>query len=117
MSFAPLHHQPARLVRIAHVRALLLLVALVTLLPRQSVFGAGTRPGRSNLSLLSGDIRGSVTDSVSGRPIASADISVVQSGRVVVNTITDDFGRYTAHNLTPGTYTVSVHFIGFRPAS
>lgn len=117
MSFAPLNHQPARLVRIARVRALLLVLVLVTLLPRQSVFGAGTRSWRGNSSRLSGDIRGSVTDSVSGRPIASAEISVAQAGRVVVNTITDDFGRYTAHNLTPGTYTVSVHFIGFRPAS
>jgi Carboxypeptidase regulatory-like domain/TonB-dependent Receptor Plug Domain len=63
------------------------------------------------------DITGTVTDSVSGRPIGSAQVSVMQGTRVVFNTSTDDFGRYRAHNLDAGTYGVSIHVLGFRPQS
>ncbi|MDB4908235.1 MAG: hypothetical protein JWO05_3019 [Gemmatimonadetes bacterium] len=67
------------------------------------------------LRAASTDIAGSVTDSVSGRPLGSAQVSVMQGARVVLNTTTDDFGRYRAHNLDAGTYTLSVHALGFRP--
>ncbi len=60
------------------------------------------------------DIIGTVTDSAAGRPVGSAQVSVMQNGRVVVNTTTDDFGRYRAHNLDAGTYSVSVHALGYR---
>lgn len=60
------------------------------------------------------DLFGTVTDSLSGRPIGSAQISVMQGARIVVNTTTDDFGRYRVHNLDAGTYTVGVHALGFR---
>jgi hypothetical protein len=35
----------------------------------------------------------------------------------VFNASTDAFGRYTAHNISPGTYTVTARFLGFRPVS
>ncbi|MFI5310768.1 MAG: TonB-dependent receptor domain-containing protein [Gemmatimonadales bacterium] len=64
-----------------------------------------------------GDLHGVVTDSTSSVPIGSAQVSVMRDGRVVVNVLTDAFGRYRAHNLAAGSYEVSVHFIGFRPFS
>lgn len=67
--------------------------------------------------LVAGDVSGTVTDSTSGQPIPSAEISVTLESRVVTNTLSDAFGRYTVHNLAPGLYTVSVRFIGFRALS
>jgi hypothetical protein len=64
-----------------------------------------------------GDISGTITDSSSGQPLASAEVSVSQNGSVVTNTQTDGFGRYTVHNLNGGTYLVSARMIGFRPLS
>ncbi len=66
---------------------------------------------------INGDLHGIVTDSASGAPIGSAQVSVQQIGQVIVNVLTDAFGRFRAHNLADGTYDVSVHFIGFRPFS
>jgi hypothetical protein len=65
-------------------------------------------------SLANADIAGVVTDSSSGQPLESAEVSVMQGTQVIFNTTTDAFGRYHAHNLAPGTYTVSARFIGFR---
>ncbi len=61
------------------------------------------------------DIVGTVTDSVSGQPVASAEIAVARGGATVATSSSDDFGRFTIHNLAPGEYAVAVHFIGFRP--
>ena len=60
------------------------------------------------------DVVGTITDSVSGRPVSSAQVSVMQGTRIVFNTSSDDFGRYRAHNLDSGTYSISVHALGFR---
>lgn len=64
-------------------------------------------PGRNS------DIAGTVTDSASGQPLGSAEVSVMQGTQIVVNTSTDDFGRYRVHNIATGTYTVVARFIGF----
>ena len=61
-----------------------------------------------------GDLSGTVSDSTSGQPIPSAEISVSRGTSVVANTLSDPFGRYIVHNLPAGTYTVSARFIGFR---
>ena len=63
------------------------------------------------------DITGSVTDSASGQPLPSAEVSVLQGTRIIFNASTDAFGRYTAHGIAPGAYTVSARFIGFRAKS
>ncbi len=65
----------------------------------------------------SGDLHGTVTDSTSGNPLPSAQVSVTRDGRIIQNTLTDAFGRFIVHNLGAGSYAVSVHFIGFRPFS
>ena len=39
----------------------------------------------------------------------------MRDGRIIQNTLSDAFGRFIVHNLAAGSYTVSVHFIGFKP--
>jgi hypothetical protein len=68
-------------------------------------------------ALPNGDLHGVVTDSASGNPLPSAQVSVTRDGRIIQNTLTDNFGRFIVHNLGAGAYAVSVHFIGFRPFS
>lgn len=63
------------------------------------------------------DILGAVTDSASGQPLPSAEVSVMRGTEIVYNATTDAFGRYTAHNISPGSYTVTARFLGFRPVS
>jgi hypothetical protein len=64
--------------------------------------------------LANADITGTVTDSASGQPLESAEVSVMQGTQIIFNTSTDAFGRYRAHNLPSGNYTVTARFIGFR---
>ena len=64
-----------------------------------------------------GNVSGTVTDLASGQPLPSVEVSVSQNGRTVFNTSTNDFGRFALHDLDAGNYTVSAHFIGYRPAS
>jgi hypothetical protein len=66
-------------------------------------------------SVPAGDLHGIVTDSATTVPLGSAQVSVTRDGKIVVNVMTDAFGRYRAHDLAPGSYTLSVHFIGYRP--
>ncbi|MFL5481911.1 MAG: carboxypeptidase regulatory-like domain-containing protein [Gemmatimonadaceae bacterium] len=61
------------------------------------------------------DVTGVVTDSASGQPLPSAEISVMQGSQVIANASTDAFGRYTAHNIAPGTYDITARFLGFGP--
>jgi hypothetical protein len=109
------HHALARAPRVRLRGSAVWLVALVSLLVPLSRAAAspGTPRGASHAAV--GDIRGTVTDSTSGQPLSGAEVSVAQAGQAVANTTTDDFGRYTVRNLSPGTYTVSAHYIGFRP--
>ena len=63
------------------------------------------------------DITGVVTDSASGQPLPSAEVSIMRGTEVIANASTDAFGRYTTHNIAQGTYTVTARFIGFGPRS
>ncbi|MDB4887319.1 MAG: putative outer membrane protein [Gemmatimonadetes bacterium] len=60
-----------------------------------------------------GTIRGTVTDSASGRGIASARVVVVGTTR---GAATDDQGRYTLPGVPAGRTTISVQRIGFASA-
>ncbi len=73
--------------------------------------------GRDSTSTLAvgADVAGSVTDSASGVPLSAAEVSVQQGTAIIANTSTDAFGSFRIHNLSPGTYTVSVHFLGYAP--
>jgi outer membrane receptor for ferrienterochelin and colicin len=68
-------------------------------------------------AVLGGDVVGTVTDSASGAPLPSVEVTVQQGTAVVANTSTDPFGRYIIHNIAAGSYTVAAHFIGFLPQS
>jgi len=61
------------------------------------------------------DIFGAVTDSITSTPISSAQVTIQDGERIVVNVLTDAFGRYRAHHIPSGRYTVRVRFLGFRP--
>lgn len=74
---------------------------------------AGARPTR----VINADITGVVTDAGSGQPLPSAEVSIMQGTQVIANASTDAFGRYTAHNIAPGTYEVAARFLGFSPQS
>jgi len=78
----------------------------------------GTPPGDAvAVRTLSGDVIGTVSDSTSGAPIPSAEVTIQRGPSVIANTVTDAFGHYTLHDIAPGAYTLAVHFIGFRPKS
>jgi hypothetical protein len=66
---------------------------------------------------LGGDVTGTVTDSASGAPLPSVEVTVQQGSAIIANTSTDPFGRYIIHNVADGSYTVAAHFIGFSPQS
>jgi TonB dependent receptor/Carboxypeptidase regulatory-like domain/TonB-dependent Receptor Plug Domain len=61
-----------------------------------------------------GNITGAVADSATGQPLTTAEVVVKRDGKFVAGTFTDAFGRYTHHNLPPGTYSVAARLIGFR---
>lgn len=67
--------------------------------------------------LANADITGVVTDAGSGQPLPSAEVSIMQGTQVIANASTDAFGRYTMHNIAPGSYTVAARFLGFAPQS
>ena len=69
-----------------------------------SLFGQGS----------AGRIAGTVSDQ-SGGAIPAGKVTLTDTGRGVSRTLTTDAaGAYAAPNLTPGTYTVHVEFMGFR---
>src|SRR5579871_6034063 len=68
-------------------------------------------------AVLGGDVVGTVTDSASGAPLPSVEVTVQHGAVVIANTSTDPFGRYIVHNVAAGSYTVAAHFIGFSPQS
>src|ERR1700741_4672475 len=86
-------------------------VVLATLIPFCGAFASV--PTKS----VNSDITGTVTDSASGQPLARAEVSVSQGSEIIFNASTDEFGRYTAHNLPVGDYTITARFIGFRASS
>src|SRR4051812_10049086 len=59
-------------------------------------------------------ISGTVTDSASGRPIPSVQVTVVGTTR---GAVTDDAGRYALRGLNDGPLTLRVQRIGYAPRS
>ncbi len=55
-------------------------------------------------------LTGLVQDSGANRPMPNATVTIPAAGRT---TSTDQYGRYSIPNLAPGTYLVSVQFLGF----
>ncbi len=61
-----------------------------------------------------GRVSGLVTDATSGRPMESAQVSLVTTG---LGTLTGGNGRFLILNVPPGQYTVRVDRIGYRAAT
>ncbi len=101
-----------RVARFARATAVVLATALAWALGNSTSARAATL---DRARLATGDVSGTVSDSASGQPLAGVEVTVTQTGRTIANALSDDFGRYTVHNLQPGNYDISVHFIGYRP--
>src|SRR5438270_11368625 len=83
-----------------------------------SIVAMFVAPGTASASkthVLNADITGTVTDSASGQPLASAEVSVMRGTQIVFNATADAFGRYTAHNIPAGDYSITARFLGFAP--
>jgi len=82
-----------------------------------------TEEGRTDLTLaqsyaLTGTINGTVTNSVTGNPIAGAVVKLrMQSGDPVIHTLTNLTGQYTLPDVTPNTYTLNVAMPGYLTSS
>jgi len=61
-----------------------------------------------------GTITGSVADTATGKPLASANVTIPGSA---YTTTTSGDGRYTLQDVPDGTYTVTVTYPGFRDSS
>lgn len=58
-------------------------------------------------------LRGQVSDTLTGRPLPSAEVTIVELGR---STITETSGAFTFTDVPPGSYTVSARFGGYESA-
>ena len=83
------------------------LLAVALLLPLNAALARSNSPAGASHVVATVDLTGTVTDSTNGQPLQSAEISVARpTGGVVSNAVTDAFGRFTIHNLAPGSYSV-----------
>ena len=80
---------------------------------------AANRSGRRpSCPVANVDVTGVVTDSTNGQPLESAEVTIANAGgAVVANTTTNTFGGFTIHNIGAGSYSISVHLIGYRPVT
>ncbi len=101
-------------VRPAGRLAVVLTCAAITLLPARARAGVPSAAAPT-APVATSDIVGVVTDSSTGAALANVEIAVTRAGAVVTNTSTDDFGRFTIHNLDPGAYVIMARMIGFAP--
>ena len=56
-------------------------------------------------------VRGRVTDAATARPLAAAEVRLVDLSRRAVS---DSSGNYTLANVPPGNYTLSVSYVGYE---
>jgi hypothetical protein len=65
------------------------------------------------------EIQGVAVDSVSGRPLRTASVSLLRArdSAYVMGTITDGDGRFRLRNVSTGSYRILVTFVGYRNAS
>ncbi len=61
-----------------------------------------------------GSIQGSVTDAGTGKPLAGANIIIQETGQ---GTSSDAQGVFSFADLQPGTYTLTVRYVGYTPTT
>lgn len=61
-------------------------------------------------------ISGTVTDAAAGTPVEFATVALVDpaSGKAIDGTICDDKGEFTINKVAPGSYSLTITFIGFE---
>ncbi|MDP2478976.1 MAG: TonB-dependent receptor [Candidatus Palauibacterales bacterium] len=74
-------------------------------------------PGTPRTALPTGDLTGTVSDAASAEPLVGAEVTVATRGHVVADLVTDAFGRFIAHDLQPGSYTVRARLLGYSADS
>ena len=89
------------LFRFSHLFPLLLIASLLPFHPIQA---------QNNSTALSGYIK----DADTGETLIAANIALLETNR---GTTTNTLGYYTLTNLRPGSYTLAVSYIGYRPFS
>ncbi len=67
-----------------------------------------TQPGSATL------LRGTVLDSTARKPVSFATVALLRSTTVLTGTTTDELGRFAFTNVAPGSYTLTVSFVGYR---
>lgn len=80
---------------------------------------AGSSPLLAQKTVGKSEIIGSVVDSVSGKPLRLASVSLLTDGdsTYIDATITNGDGQFRLRNLVPGRYRLLVTFLGYRNAS
>jgi hypothetical protein len=65
------------------------------------------------------EISGTATDSLTGKPMRTASVSLLaeRDSAYVTATITDGDGHFRIRNVSPGAYRLLVTFVGYRNAS
>lgn len=75
-----------------------------------------TQAAAQPLQAPAGALTGAVRDSASSTPVAGAAVRVSRDGLLAATASTGANGAFTVRGLAPGSYTVSVSRIGYRPA-
>lgn len=61
-------------------------------------------------------INGKVIDNKSGEPVSYANVALYEAGaeQPLTGTYTDDAGSFTLQDVSPGTYDLVIHFVGYE---
>jgi hypothetical protein len=114
-----MHGTNPRIVDVRSPRRVLARLQLIALLVAAFVAApwlAAQLCARSPRTAPAGDIVGSVVDSSSAQPLASAEVSLRRGTSIVARTTTDAFGHFVFHNMPSGPYSVTVQSVGFSIA-
>ena len=61
----------------------------------------------------SGSLEGKITDKNTGEPVPFANVVAKRNGNQIAGVTSDFDGNYTVKPLDPGTYDISVSFVGY----
>jgi uncharacterized surface anchored protein len=67
-------------------------------------------------SYIRGNIYGKVVDSISGKALEFANISVTNSkwNKIIEGTISDENGKFTMTNILTGSYILKIKYLGYN---
>jgi outer membrane receptor protein involved in Fe transport len=106
----------------AMMKQLMLGVALVgspTFLFAQTAGSVGAPPASSTAPTPSGDgkLTGTVLDASSQQPVPFATVALLNAatGKPVDGTAADEKGKFTLRNIAPGSYSLQISFVGYKP--